>query len=529
MTAGPGALAPLSSRPFALLWSAGVISSIGTWMNSTASAWLMTELSPSPLMVSAVQAASNLPLFLFALLAGVLADRFDRRRILLIGQSLLLVTAGLFALLVWQGLITAPLLLAFTFLMATGAAFLGPAWQATVPMLVDRPLLPQAVALNSVGLNIARAIGPAFAGVLIAGVGIAAPFAVDTLSFLAVIAALLLWHPAPRPGTAVPPEPMLEALPAGLRFTAASPQLKATLVRAVAYFLFASAFWALLPISAREAGGGPSTYGLLLGCVGTGAVVGGILLPPLKRRMPASRLMAAGTALTAGAHLLLALDQGLWIAAVSCLAMGLGWIVALSTLNVSAQMSLPDWIRARGLAVFTTCFFGAMTAGSMGWGAAASLAGTTGALAGAAAGMVLAAMAVRRLPLVSGEDAPDHTPSSHWPAPIVSAEPDADSGPVLVQIRYSIRDEDRAPFLQAMQELAGARRRGGAVRWALHEDAATPGSFLESFEEPSWTAHLRHHERVSNADRVLQEAVWRLHTGPQPKAEHFLPPGGGGT
>lgn len=528
-TASEGALAPLSSRPFALLWVAGIVSNIGTWMNSTASAWLMTDLAPSALMVSAVQAASNLPMFLFALLAGALADRFDRRRLLLFVQTFLLVTAALFAVLVWLQLVTPPLLLLFTFLMATGAAFLGPDWQATVPMLVPRAQLGQAVALNSIGLNIARAIGPAVAGLLITAAGIAAPFAADTLSFLVVIAALLVWRPVAPAAPVLPPEGLFASMSAGLRFAFASPALRSTLRRAFAYFLFASAVWALLPLRVRDVGGGPSTYGLLLGCIGLGAVLGGLVLPRLKGRMTPAQILSLATVTTAIATALVGVAEALPVALCGCGAMGIGWILGLSTLNVSAQLALPDWIRARGLAIFSTVFFGTMAAGSVAWGFAASAVGAPAALGAAAAGLAMAGVFVRNVPLVSAADAPDHSPSSHWPAPVVRGEPDGEVGPVLVQLRYRVAAENQESFLRAIARLADARRRGGAVRWTVLQDAADPELFVEQFTERSWHAHLRHHGHVSQSDRTLQEAVLAFHDGPAPVADHLLPPGTGKT
>lgn len=525
-TATPGALAPFRHREFALLWSAGLVSNIGTWMNQTATGWLMTELAPSPLMVAAVQSASSLPVFLFAILAGALADLLDRRRFLLTVKAILTGVSALLAVLVGTGAMSPPLLLLFTFLMGTGAAFLAPAWQSIIPSLVPRSVLPQAVALNSTSLNVARAIGPATAGILIAGAGITVPFLLDTVSFLVVIAALLVWRPPPRPAPALPRESVPEAIVTGLRFAAASPELRATLARATLFFAGGSAFWALLPLVTRQSlSGGPSLYGLLLGAVGTGAVAGALLLPALRRTFSSDRLLAAASLGVGLATLSAAWGGGLWLVLAGALLMGLSWIVALTSLNLSAQLALPEWARGRGLSIFTTVFFGAMTLGSLGWGGLAAAVGLSVALAAAALLSACGSVLGGRWRLVHTDDPPDLSPSAHWPQPLVSGAPALDRGPVMVTVSYRVPAERMPEFLVAISALAQARRRGGASLWGLVEDVARPGELMEWFVEESWLAHLRHHERVTVSDRKLQEAVLALHAGPEPpRVTHWLAP-----
>ncbi|MEM7212718.1 MAG: MFS transporter, partial [Pseudomonadota bacterium] len=504
---------PFAHIAFAVLWTATVISNVGTWMHDVTSGWLMTSLSPSPMMVALVQAATTLPVFLFALPAGAAADLVDRRRLLIVVMAILAVSTLSLGLLVLVGFVSAWILLAFTFLSGAGAAFVAPAWQAIVPQLVPRSELSAAVALNSVGINISRAIGPALAGVIIAKVGIAWPYLLNALSFIIVIGALRWWRPPPKKESHLPAERFWSAVRAGLRYARASGPLRSTLVRAIAFFLFASAYWALLPLIARqELQGGPELYGVMLGAVGLGAVGGALFLPMLKRRLSADALVAAGTGGTALVLIVFALVKRPEIATLASLVAGASWIAVLSSLNVSAQVALPDWVRARGLSIFITVFFGAMTLGSMIWGQLASMLGISTTLLIAAGGALLGAMVSWPAKLQQGTDL-YFSPSSHWPAPLVASEIEPDRGPVMVTVEYRINPETASAFVTAMDELKAERRRDGAYSWGLFEDVAEPGRYVEYFTEESWLDHLRHHERVSEADRVIQEKVIAFHIG----------------
>ncbi len=293
---------PFGHAAFAVLWGATVLSNVGTWMGDVGAGWLMTELSPSPLIVAAVQAATTLPIFLFALLAGALADIMDRRRLLMIVNAGLSVAAALLAALVAAGLMTPALLLGFAFLFGTGAAFIAPAWQAMVPQLVPRAELQGAIALNSMGINVSRAIGPALAGTLTVSIGLAAPFAANAISTIGIVLALWWWRPPARPATALPPEHIGGAIAAGVRYALHSRPLLDALARAAAFFVLTSAYWAILPLVVRDVlSGGPTLYGVLLGCVGFGAVTGALVLPVVRRRLGSDRTVAAGTLGTAAA------------------------------------------------------------------------------------------------------------------------------------------------------------------------------------------------------------------------------------
>ncbi len=517
-----GALAPFKHRAFAVLWLATVASNIGTWMHDVGAGWLMTELAPSPAMVAAVQAATTLPIFLFALLAGAIADIVDRRHLLIWVNAAMGVAALAMAALVHLGLITPWLLLIFTFLFGTGAAFIAPAWQAIVPKLVPRKDLSAAIALNSMGINVSRAIGPALAGFLIVAAGLAVPFLANALSVIGIILALWWWRPAADQNTDLPPERVGGAILAGLRYSWNSPALKATLIRAAAFFIFASAFWAMLPLIARETlAGGPTLYGLLLTAVGAGAVGGAMLLPTIKKRLGADGTVAAGTIGTALVMLIMAVVPS-QIAAIAAAALaGLSWIAVLSSLNVSAQTALPDWVRARGLSVFLTVFFGSMSLGSLAWGQVASIWSLPVALIAAAVGAVVLVPLTRSARLQLGASQ-DLSPSMHWPEPLLvgTAPPD---GPVMIQVTYAVAEPNRDAFLQQMQELSASRRRGGGFRWSLMRDSADASHYVETWWEASWLNHQRQHQHVSREDQKLQSQIETLlETGTQPQVRHFV-------
>ena len=517
-----GPMAPFRHKAFALLWIATVASNIGTWMHDVGAGWLMTELAPSPIMVAAVQAATTLPIFLFALLAGAIADIVDRRWLLIWVNVGMGIAALAMAVLVHFGMVTPWVLLLFTFIFGTGAAFIAPAWQAIVPKLVPREDLSSAIALNSMGINVSRAIGPALAGFLIVAAGLAAPFLVNALSVLGIIAALIWWRPSAGAPSSLPPEHVGGAIRAGLRYAWNSPALKAVLLRAAAFFVFASAFWAMLPLIAREVlAGGPTLYGLLLAAVGAGAVGGALILPKIKARLGADRTVAAGTIGTAAVMVAMALIPS-QIAAIAAAALaGLSWIAVLSSLNVAAQTSLPDWVRARGLSVFLTVFFGSMSAGSLAWGQVASIWGIPTALIAAAIGAVLLIPLIRGAHLGLGASQ-DLTPSMHWPEPVINMDTTPD-GPVIIQISYQVPKTAEVEFESLMADLADSRRRGGGYRWSLMRDASAPQQFVESWWEGSWQEHLRQHARVSEEDKALQERIRAiLMDGTEPDVRHLV-------
>jgi MFS family permease len=510
----------LRYRVFRWLWLATVVSNVGSWMYSAASGWLMTSLNPNPLIVSLVQVANSLPLFLFALPAGALADMIDKRRFILALEILTTVSSALFAALVTRNAVTPGVLLLFTFLVGILAALETPAWQAIVPLLVPQPALASAVAVNSVGVNISRVIGPALTGGVILALGIAAPFWIDAVSNLGVIAVIFGWCPPGRPAHALPAEHLSSAIRAGVRYARNNRALRATLARAVGFFLFASAYWALLPVVARsQLHGGPTLYGVLLGAIGAGAVGGALVLPRVRGRSGADGVVSRGEAGTALALVLFGLAHQAWVAALACLMAGVSWIAVLASLNVSAQVALPDWVRGRGLAAYVTVFFGTMTVGSALWGFIADRFGLPAAHYIAAAGALLALFLTRRWRLQSGPEG-DLTPSMHWPEPVLTGA-EEDAGPVLVTVEYYVSPGNRAAFLAALARLARERRRDGAYAWDVFQDAAHPERVLETFLVDSWLEHLRQHRRVTKADRVVEEHVQAL-ARETPRVTHYI-------
>ena len=507
---------------FRVIWVATVVSNVGGWMSSAAAGWLMTSLKPDPVSVSLVQVASNLPMFVFALPAGALIDLVDQRRFLIAAELAVMVSTMAFAILVSSHLITPTTLLLMTGLTSAAVAVSLPAWQTVVSQLVSKDELPAAVALNSVGVNISRAVGPALGGFLVTAFGFGPPFWVDACSNAGVIAALFRWRRPARLAASLPRERIGSAIRVGLRHARYNPHLSATLVRTAVFFVSASAYWALLPLAAlRQAAGGATLYGGLLGMIGAGAVAGALVLPRLKERLGADRLMAAcaiGTTL-AMALFGVARNAGMFVLA-SALA-GICWIGAVTSLNISAQVALPEWVRGRGLAVFVTVMFGALSLGGFLWGKVAALYGTSDALLAAAAAAALAIPLTRRWRLQTGAGV-DFTPSQHWPAPITAHAIEQDRGPVMVTIEYHIDPKNRLRFIKAMYRYARVRRSGGAYDWRLFDDPAEDGKFVETFMTDSWLEHLRLHARVTKADRLQEAVVRRFVIGDSTKTTHLI-------
>ncbi len=513
---------PLQNALFRSLWIATIVSNIGTWMQDVGSGWLMTSLSSSPSMVALVEAADSLPVMLLALPAGALADIVDRRRLLIAIQVYLLVVAGALGLMTWLEMTTAWVLVGFTFALGVGAAMMMPAWAAIVPDLVPAEEMPSAVALNSIAINVSRAVGPAIAGVLVAAVGPWLVFVINALSYIGILAVLLRWRREHHKST-LPAERFLSAIRVGMRFVMHTRALQIVLIRGSAFFVFAAATWSLFPLIVRkELGRGPEIYGLLLTCIGVGAVAGAVLLPRLRAKFSRDALVAGSTLLYALAALALAHVQNLALLAVAMLATGVAWIAILSALQVSAQLTLPAWVRARGLAAFVVIFMGGMALGSILWGQVATRVGIPTALTIAALGAVLAIGLTWRFKL-GHHEVLDFRPSLDWAAPVLAETPEPDSGPVMVSIEYRVQPDKRTEFIAAMHGVREMRRRNGAYFWELFHDSAEPTRYIEVFMDESWLEHLRQHERVSVADRAIQKnAKQYLVEGTDTKSFHWL-------
>jgi MFS family permease len=519
-TKPPGS--PFRHKTFAVIWTATVVSNVGWWMYTAASGWLMISLNSAPLVVSLVQVANSLPMFLFAIPAGALTDIVDKRKFLIAGEISIAVIATVFAALVWLHLVTPISLLVFAFLVAAGDALTSPAYQAIVPLLVPTIDLPKAVVANSAGVNVSRAVGPALGGALLGAFGIAAPFWINAVSNFGSIGALIWWREPERSGARLPPEHLLSAIRAGFRYARYNASLIATLIRAAGFLLFASAYWALLPLVVRnQIGGGPMLYGIVLGAIGASAVGGAFLLPWLNDRLGPDRVAAAGTLGTAAAITLFGLAHNDLTALAAGLLAGVSWMTMLSVLTISAQYALPEWVRGRGLAIYVTVMFGALSLGSAVWGQVAALLGLGPALFIAAAGCAAGIPLLWRWKLQTAKGL-DLSPSVHWPLPVMTGDFNAHRGPVMVMVTYEIDSRNREQFLEALDQVGQERRRDGAYDWRVFEDPNKQGCFVETFLSDSWLDHLRQHERVTKSDRAREDAARKFQVGEGPVTTHFI-------
>ncbi len=533
-----GALAPLRYSLFRWLWIAALASNIGTWVHEVGAGWLMTELADkaSPqykLMVALVQAFTALPTFLLAIPAGALADVLDRRKLLIVGQAAMLVAATALAAAAFAQAVTPLLLLVVTFALGVGAAVTNPAWQTAMTDLVPREQLPQASALNSISLNLSRAIGPAIGGVIYASYGPGGAFMLNAISFVGIIVVLWSWRYTP-PAQAAPGERFFGAMRAGVRYVRHSPPMRAVLVRSFIFVIFASSMWALMPtIASQELGLKAAGYGVMLTSLGAGAVTAAFVLTPLRRRLGINGVIALATTVCAGALVSLALVReqptpvvmGISFPIYSLLTMfvgGMCWLSMVTSLNSSAQMATPSWVRARALACYLAIFFGSMALGSMIWGTLAGHIGTPATLLFAAGGMIAGLLTIKFFPLqsVHGEDL---TKANSWEDPVVATPIGHDDGPVVITIEYLINLEDSDAFRAAMQPVATTRYRDGAMSWLLSRDTEEPTKWLEVFVVESWGEHLRQHSRVTLADKRVQDEAKKFHKGAaKPLVRHFI-------
>jgi MFS family permease len=473
-------------------------------------------------MVSLVQAAAVFPTVLFALPAGAFTDIVNRRGYLLITQIWLALSAGGLTFLAASDRLDAWSLLMLTLALGFGGAMATPALNVTAPELVPRNLLPQAVALGSLSMNISRALGPALAGLLLAQLGAWAAYGVNALSFLGMIVMLWYWKHQPEEHP-LPPERFFQALRAGVRYVHMASPFRAVLIRTAAFVTFTASVWALLPLIARnELASGPATYGFLLTFVGIGAVAVIVILPRLHPRLSRDLLVLIGSivfALTTIAVAMIRSEAMLHGIMVIC---GAAWVSVLSSLQVAAQISVPAWVRGRALALYIMVFSASLALGSLIWGWIASHTSTPAALLISAVALMLTAFAVRKFSL-GGHEAPDLSPSYHWPHPPMAEEPSVNRGPVLVTLEYQVALEQRQAFLEAIRPLGEIRRRDGAFGWGVFEDVAVPGRYIEFFQHDSWLDHLRQHGRVTREDQRVQEKVNSFHTGSEPpKVSHFV-------
>ena len=522
MSATPkGAWSPLRRPLFRALWISDVVSSIGTWMHDSAAAWLMTLLAPSPLMVSLVQAATTLPLFLLALPGGALADILDRRRILLATQVWLFLMAAMLGVLTVTGMIQPWMLLVITLAIGAGSAVDIPAWQAMIPEVVPRDELPASVGLGTVAINVARAVGPAIAGVIIVAGGPGPVFLINAASVLGVFFVLWRWRRETHRAT-LPAERMASAVRAGIRYVRYTPALRAVIVRTAAFVLFASALWALLPLVAKTSlGRGPVAYGALVGCLGLGGLLGAAVLPGWRRRQSTDAITAVATVVFAVGCLALAWVTHFGMLLGAMLVAGIGWMIVLSSLILAAQRGAAEWVRGRALAVSTLTLFGSFAVGALLWGVVANQAGITFALTAAGVGLLVGLGLIPRYRLAAAESM-NLDPARIWDDPVVAEALAAEAGPVLVTVEYTLEASQRATFAAALRRLVRPiRRRDGAVFWELFVDAANPHRCVECYLVESWAEHLRQHGRTTQSDREVEDALRTFYTGRE-HVTHFV-------
>jgi len=508
-----GALAPFRHRVFSLLWSTWLIANLCMWMNDVAAAWLMTTLTEQPNWVALVQTAATLPVFLLGLPSGALADILNRKHFLFFTQLWVAVVGALLALAAFAGVITPPLLLLLLFCNGVGLALRWPVFAAIVPELVPRAQLPAALALNGVSMNAARIGGPLMAGALIASLGSAWVFLLNAVLSVAAAVVISRWQ---RPHTPHPlgRESLRSAMRVGLQYVMQSYHLKGVLLRIALFFFHSTALIALLPLVAREVeGGNAGTFTVLLAAMGAGAIGSTFALPRLRRAFARDRLVLAGAITQALMMALMAVTRSLWLAVPAMLLCGAAWLTTANSLSVSAQVSLPDWVRARGMSMYQMAIMGATALGAAVWGQVATWSSVPLTLGiGAASGIITMGLATWRWPDRGVID--DPTPAGPLPRPQVSAPPP--EGRVVVTVEYQIDPARAAAFRALMEESRRSRLRVGAVAWELLSDISEPGRFIEVIEDASWTEHLRRFERATTADVALRERKLAFHIGTEP-------------
>jgi MFS family permease len=510
----PSALSPFRYPVFRSIWIASLLSNFGSLIQSVGASWMMLSIARSPDMVALVQASTALPIMLLSLVAGAMADNMDRRRIMVFAQIVMLSVSLALSISAWLGLVGPWTLLLFTFAIGCGSAFFAPAWQASVGDMVPRPEVPGAVALNSMGFNIARSVGPAIGGAIVAAAGAAAAFGVNAASYIALLLVLARWKRPPRT-SALPNETLGIAMAAGIRYVAMSPHIRTVLLRAAVFGFGASSILALLPLVAKHlVSGGPLTYGLLLGAFGVGAVTGALSAARLRDLLSTEAIVRWAGCIMALAAALVAISTFLVATMAALLLAGAGWVLSLSTFNVSVQLSAPRWVVARALALYQMAAFGGLAAGSWLWGELAADFTISIALLASAA-VVLSGVALGRWAPLSqaGELNLDPLRSQLWNAPATSVPVDERTGPVVITVEYLIDESDIEEFLGRMNERRRMRRRDGARNWRLLRDLSDPRLWIERYETPTWLDYIRLNNRATQDDAAVPTRLRELHRG----------------
>lgn len=489
-------------------------------MQNVGAAWLMVSLHAGPGYVALIQTAASLPYFLLALPAGAAGDIFDRRKLVLFTEVWMMAVALILAILTIGGLTTPWLLLALTFALSAGDAFETPTWRAILPELVSKDDLAAASALNGIEFNLARAVGPAAAGIVIATAGVPTAFVANLISFCGVIFVVAKWKRPARRSTA-PPETLTGATVAAVRYVRNSPAILTLLVRTGVILFFSSSLFALLPSVAKSVDERAIGYGLLLGCFGVGAIGGALLMQRLRAWFSTETIVSAGVVILGTSIVAIARLHRLSTLAPVILVSGAAWVLFISLINALVQNLAPDWVRARVLAVFTLVYMGSFALGSAAWGGVAQHRSVQLALVFSGVGTIGSAILalLAKLP----DSTADLSPWNHWRMPVIVKEVSEErlGGPVLVTIEYTVIAEKEPEFLRTMRQYARVRRRDGAYQWGIYRDIEVAHQFVEVFLVHSWAEHLRQHDRQTKADRELEERVYS-YVAAEPKVRHLL-------
>ena len=514
-------LAPFRHQTFRTIWIASLASNFGSLIQAVGAAWMMTSITTSEDMVALVQASTAAPIMLFSIIAGALADNFNRRSLMITAQTFMLIVSITLTVFAYLDLLTPWLLLCFTFLLGCGVALNNPSWQASVGDMVPREVLPQAVTVNSVGFNITRSVGPAIGGAIVAAAGAAAAFAVNACSYLALLYALFRWKPEKR-DNALPRETLGRALSAGLGYVAMSPNILNVLFRGLIFGLTASAILALLPIVARDlVSGGPLTYGIMLGAFGVGAIGGAISNGWLREKLSSESIVRLSFLGFAASAAVIGLSSSTIVTAIVLLVPGACWVLALSLFNTTVQLSTPRWVVGRALSFYQTATFGGIAAGSWVWGLLSDAFGVSVSLSISSLVMLVGAAVGMRLPLPQFRDL-NLDPLNRFNAPMLRLDLQPRSGPIVNMVDYTIADEDIPKFLELMSDRRRIRIRDGARQWGLMRDLEHPEIWTETYHVATWADYVRHNQRRTQADAEVWDAIRVLHKGEEGPRVHRM-------
>jgi MFS family permease len=509
-----GIAAPLRHGTFRRIWSASLLSNLGLLIQAVGAAWSMTQMTSSADKVALVQTALMLPVMLIAMPAGAIADMYDRRIVSLISLSIALSGASALTVLAWFGLVTPTILLVFCFVVGSGMALFGPAWQSSVSEQVPAGMLPSAVALNGISYNIARSFGPAIGGIIVATAGAVAAFAANAILYLPLLVALFVWRRESEPSR-LPREQFNRAIVSGVRYIANSPSIKIVLMRTLVTGLIGGSISALMPLVVRDLlHGGAQTYGIMLGAFGMGAVIGALNIGEVRKRLGGEAAIRACTISMGGAIAAVAMSHEPVLTAAALVLAGASWMLAVALFNIGVQLSAPRWVAGRSLAIFQASISGGIAIGSWGWGRLTDAAGVEAALLVSAVLMLLSPLLGfwLHMPRIGArnEDA------EFLADPEVQLSLTARSGPLVVEIEYRVAQENARAFHNVMQEVQLSRQRNGAYGWSIARDIADPELWTERYHCPTWLDYLRQRNRSTQSERGLHQSAMDFHLGPDP-------------